>query len=55
DSLGKWWKGKYTLAEYHERLKSVPDCRRAVVTDAGHMLQHDQPEQLAVLMENFLA
>jgi len=33
----------------------VPDCRRAVVTDAGHMLQHDQPEQLAVLMETFLA
>ena len=55
DSLGQWWKGKYTLAEYHERLKSVPDCRRAVVTDAGHMLQHDQPGQLAVLMENFLA
>ena len=43
DSLGQWWKGKYTLAEYHERLKSVPDCRRAVVTDAGHMLHHDQP------------
>jgi hypothetical protein len=30
DSLGLWWKG-YTLAEYHERLKSVPDCRIAVV------------------------
>ena len=55
DSLGQWWKGKYTLAEYHERLKSVPDCQRAVVADAGHMLQHDQPEQLALLIENFLA
>jgi pimeloyl-ACP methyl ester carboxylesterase len=55
DSLGQWWQGKYTLAEYHERLKSVPDCRRAVVTDAGHMLHHDQPQQLAGLIEGFTA
>ena len=55
DSLGQWWQGKYTLAEYHERLKSVPDCRRAVVTDAGHMLHHDQPQQLAGLIEGFIA
>ena len=55
DSLGQWHQGRYTLAEYHERLKSVPDCRRAVVTDAGHMLHHDQPRQLAQLIEGFLA
>jgi pimeloyl-ACP methyl ester carboxylesterase len=55
DSLGRWWQGKYTLAEYHERLKSVPDCRRAVIADAGHMLHHDQPAQLAQLIEKFLA
>lgn len=55
DSLGQWWQGKYTLAEYHERLKSVPDCRRAVVQDAGHMLHHDQPHALARLIEDFLA
>ncbi len=55
DSLGQWWQGKYTLAEYHERLKAVPDCRIAVVQDAGHMLQHDQPEALARLIEDFLA
>ncbi len=54
DSLGKWFKGKYTLAEYHERLKSVPDAAIAVVQDAGHMLHHDQPEQLARLIEGFL-
>ena len=24
DSLGQWWKGRYTLAEYHERLKRSP-------------------------------
>jgi pimeloyl-ACP methyl ester carboxylesterase len=54
DSLGKWWAGKYTLAEYHERLKAVPHITTAVVQDAGHMLHHDQPEQLARLIESFL-
>jgi pimeloyl-ACP methyl ester carboxylesterase len=54
NSLAQWWQGKYTLDEFHERLKSVPDCRRAVVQDAGHMLHHDQPEQLARLLQEFL-
>ena len=47
--------GRYTLAEYHERLKAVPDCRTAVIEDAGHMLHHDQPEMLAGLIADFLA
>ncbi len=54
DSMALWWKGKYSLDEYHERLKQVPDARVAVVHDAGHMLHHDQPEQLARLIEDFL-
>ena len=54
DSMGLWWKGKYSLDEYHERLQQVPDARVAVVQDAGHMLHHDQPEQLARLIEDFL-
>jgi pimeloyl-ACP methyl ester carboxylesterase len=41
--------------EYHERLKNVADARSAVIADAGHMLHHDQPEQLARLIEDFLA
>jgi len=55
DSLSQWWQGRYTLAEYHERLKAVPDCRTAVIEDAGHMLHHDQPETLAGLIADFLA
>ena len=55
DSLQQWWKGRYSLADYHDRLKAVPDCRVAVVADAGHMLHHDQPAILAGLIENFLA
>jgi pimeloyl-ACP methyl ester carboxylesterase len=55
DSLSQWWGGKYTLAEYHERLKSVPQVRLEVIQDAGHMMHHDQPEALARLLEDFLA
>jgi pimeloyl-ACP methyl ester carboxylesterase len=55
DSLAQWWQGKFTLDEYHERLRSVPNVRIAKIDDAGHMLHHDQPEQLARLIEEFLA
>ena len=55
DSLSQWWKGKYTLDEYHQRLQSVPDHRIARIEDAGHMLHHDQPEALARCLEAFLA
>ena len=55
DSLHTWWKGKYTLADYHQRLQQVPNARVAVLADAGHMLHHDQPEALAELIEGFLA
>lgn len=54
DSLGQWWQGKFTLAEYHERLKSVPNVRLGRIEDAGHMLHHDQPAALARLIEDFL-
>jgi len=54
DSLGQWWQGRFTLAEYHERLKAVSDLRLGHIADAGHMLHHDQPQQLARLIEEFL-
>jgi pimeloyl-ACP methyl ester carboxylesterase len=55
DSLGQWWKGRYTLEEYRQRLKVVSDLREAHLDDAGHMLHHDQPQALARLIETFLA
>jgi pimeloyl-ACP methyl ester carboxylesterase len=55
NSLETWWKGAYTLEEFHQRLQSVPNVERAVVSDAGHMLHHDQPAQVAALIERFLA
>ncbi|WP_280190168.1 alpha/beta fold hydrolase [Delftia sp. PS-11] len=54
DSLAQWWKERYTLEQYHERIRQVPDCTSAVVQDAGHMLHHDQPVQVAGLIASFV-
>jgi pimeloyl-ACP methyl ester carboxylesterase len=54
DSLGEWWKGKYTLQEFKQRISVVPELTHAVIEDAGHMLHHDQPQALAQLIESFL-
>ena len=55
NSMDLWWRGKFTLAEYHERLKVVPNVEIARIEDAGHMMHHDQPEVLAQLIERFIA
>ncbi len=55
NEMDKWYGGKFTLTEYHERLTHVPNCRIEEVADAGHMMHHDQPEVLAKLIEEFLA
>ena len=52
--MDSWYQGRYTLAQYHERLKTVPQCEIAQIEDAGHMLHHDQPAQLAALIEQFV-
>ncbi|WCM91674.1 alpha/beta hydrolase [Acidovorax sp. NCPPB 2350] len=54
DSLGLWWSGRYSLDDYHARLRHVPDCRTGHVQDAGHMLHHDQPAAVARLIEDFV-
>ena len=53
-SLDIWWKGRFTLAQYHERLKSVAQVEIVQISDAGHMMHHDQPQVLARLIEQFL-
>ena len=54
NSLDQWFNGKFTLEQYHERLRQVADVRIERVADAGHMMHHDQPEILAGLIERFL-
>ena len=55
NSLELWWKGKFTLEQYHERIKSVPNVEIALINDAGHMMHHDQPDVLAAMIERFIA
>jgi pimeloyl-ACP methyl ester carboxylesterase len=53
--LGIWWGDRYTKAEFHERLNVVRQVARHIVAPAGHMLHHDRPEDVARLVESFLA
>ena len=39
--------------DYRDRLSHFKHLTEASIDDAGHMLQHDQPEQLAALIEPF--
>ena len=50
----KWWGQRYTRAEFESRLAAVPRLQRERLADCGHMLHHDQPEQLAAALERFL-
>jgi pimeloyl-ACP methyl ester carboxylesterase len=55
NNLDAWWKGAFTLAQYHERIQAVPNLEIARIDEAGHMMHHDQPEVLAALIERFIA
>ena len=55
NSMQGWYAAKFTLAEFHERLKHVPNVKAVRMDDCGHMLHHDQPAQLARLIEDFVA
>lgn len=53
--LTKFWGTRYPRSDFESRLGVVPNLRREVLADAGHMLHHDQPEALASALESFLA
>lgn len=40
--------------QHAERRSAFPNLRYATVRNAGHMLHHDQPEEVARLVEDFL-
>lgn len=57
DDTDIWrWMGPKESArlEIDRRLACIPNLQKAMVMDAGHMLHHDQPEALALLIEEFL-
>lgn len=47
--------GHGARAEIDRRIAAIANVTVIVVSDAGHMLQHDQPEILAAAIEDFLA
>ncbi|PRH46672.1 alpha/beta fold hydrolase [Burkholderia multivorans] len=47
--------GDIPLPEFKARFRAFPDWREKLVEDAGHMVHHDQPEQIAALIEAFCA
>ena len=58
DDTNAWdWMGPKEEArgEIDRRITFFPNVRKAMVHDAGHMLHHDQPEEMAMLLEEFLA
>lgn len=54
NSMSKWWKNRYELPEFHERIKVISNLTQVMVENAGHMLHHDQPAVLANHIERFL-
>jgi len=54
NSLDTWWKGRFSLEEYHQRIRSVKNLQTVTIEDAGHMMHHDQPAVLAQHIEAFL-
>jgi pimeloyl-ACP methyl ester carboxylesterase len=58
DHTDAWrWMGSRENAhiEIERRIRCIPQVTTAVVSDAGHMLHHDQPQALATIIEEFLA
>ena len=52
--VSKWWGNRYPREDFDARLAVVPQLERHVLSPAGHMLHHDQPEELALRIERFL-
>lgn len=47
--------GEIPLDEFKARFQAFPNWRAKVIDEAGHMVHHDQPEQVATLIEGFCA
>jgi pimeloyl-ACP methyl ester carboxylesterase len=52
--IGKWWGNRYPRADFDARLAVVEKLTKVTLSDAGHMLHHDQPQALAGHLEAFL-
>jgi len=55
DSLKKYWGESYKKDEFYERMSVIECITHQQLSNAGHMLHHDQPTELAHLVESFLS
>jgi pimeloyl-ACP methyl ester carboxylesterase len=46
--------GRFSRDEFLERVKLIPNFRLETIEEAGHMLHHDQPEELAIHLARYL-
>ena len=53
--IGKLWGNRYPREEFEASIACVPRLERHVLSPAGHMVHHDQPQDLARRVEAFLA
>ncbi|TMH10804.1 MAG: alpha/beta hydrolase [Betaproteobacteria bacterium] len=51
--VSKWWGNRYPREDFESRLKVVGKLEKHLLSPAGHMLHHDQPEELAGRLERF--
>ena len=51
----RWIAGNQPLEVFRARFAAFRDWRQVEIAAAGHMLHHDQPEQVAALIEDFCA
>jgi pimeloyl-ACP methyl ester carboxylesterase len=49
------WHAFVQTPEYQERLRALRSLATARIEDSGHMLHHDQPAEVARLIEEFVA
>ncbi len=47
--------GDQPLPEFKQRFNAFRHWREEIIDNAGHMVHHDQPEQIAALIESFCA
>jgi pimeloyl-ACP methyl ester carboxylesterase len=52
--MTEWWGDRYAREDFEARIEVVPRLERHVLSPAGHMLHHDQPQQLAQMLDRFL-
>ncbi len=50
----KWWGHRYPREDFEARLAVVPRLQRRILSQAGHMLHHDQPHAVAACLKAFL-